>query len=201
MGKHLVKAVHSYIDCTNLNWYHKGPTHWFDQFGRHLHAVLLMYGRTANFKLFVHMYCGKPGNYGCNPVQICTNRDYAHKCSMNLFNPIGGNSDPVQTYSLFKIFGISYVWAIHFIWESIFPWLYASTLTVRIWIDITNVPPADLINLHSIQLMYGRTANLKWSVHMYCGILGIYGCMPLQKLYESGLRSKLFQALFQSFWW
>ena len=35
---------------------------------------------------------------------------------------------------------------------------------------------------------------------MYCGIPENYGCKPVQKVYESGLRSKIIHELFQSFW-
>ena len=50
-------------------------------------------------------------------------------------------------------------------------------------------------NSDPVQLMYRSTANFKW----YCAILGNYGCTPLQKLYESGLRSHIFDADFNPF--
>ena len=56
-------------------------------------------------------------------------------------------------------------------------------------------------NSDPVQLMYGRTANFKWAVHMYCGIAGNYGCTPVQNLYESGMTSQMFDAPFESFWW
>ena len=55
-------------------------------------------------------------------------------------------------------------------------------------------------NSDPVQFMYRRTANFKWYVHMYCRIPWNYGCTPVKRLYESGLRLKMFDALFQSLW-
>ena len=82
MGENLAIAVRPYIDCTNLNWYHKCPTHWFFPFGCHLHPVHLIYGRTANLKRSVHMYCGIAGNYGCAPIQ----KLYESRLSSQMFH-------------------------------------------------------------------------------------------------------------------
>ena len=54
----------------------------------------------------------------------------------------------------FKYFELAMYLYIHFVGGTIYPWLYASTSTVRIWIDITNVPPTDFINLASICILY-----------------------------------------------
>ena len=152
-------VVLPYIDCTNLNWYHKCPTNWFDPFGCHLHPVQLMYGPTANFKRSVHMYCGIAGNYGC------TKRDWGHNRSMHRFNPFDGNVDPVQLMygraAYIKYFELAMIGPIHFVWESIKPCQYARTSTVRIWIDITNVPPTDLIHLAAICILYSWCTDVQ----------------------------------------
>ena len=90
MEKHLAMVLRPYINCMNLNWYRKYSIHWFDQFGCHLHPVQLMYGRTANFKWSVHIYCGILGTMAVRLYGKCTNWDWGHKCSMRNFNPFGG---------------------------------------------------------------------------------------------------------------
>ena len=97
-------------------------------------------------------------NYGCTPVQNCTNRELGHKCSMHLLYPFGGNSDLVQGMyertAYFKYFELAMYGPVRFVWRSIYPRLYATTSTVLIWIDITNVPPTDLITLAAICILY-----------------------------------------------
>ena len=56
-------------------------------------------------------------------------------------------------------------------------------------------------NSDPVQLMYGRTAYFKWFAYMYCGIAGKYGCTPVQKLYESRMKSQMLDLPFQSLWW
>ena len=69
---------------------------------------------------------------------------------MDLFNPFGGKSNPEQLMygrtAYFKYFELP----IHLLFESIYPRLYSTTSTVRNLIDITNVPPTDLITLAAI---------------------------------------------------
>ena len=55
---------------------------------------------------------------------------------MHRFNPFGGHSDPVQLMygrtAYFKYLELAMYRPIHFVWESIEPWLYARTSTVLI---------------------------------------------------------------------
>ena len=146
MGKHLAMAVHPYIDCTNSNCIKNvSPTDLMNWA-----AICILYSWCTDVQTISNgVYICFVGYLGTMAVRLyrnCTNWDCGHKCSMHRFNPVGGNSDPVQ-------------------------------------------------------LMYGRIANLKWSAHMYCGIAGNYCCTPVQKLYESGMRSQMFDAPFQSLWW
>ena len=109
-----------------------------------------------------------------------TNRDWGHKCSMYYFHPFGGNSDPVQLMygriAYFKYFELAKLGPIHFVWGSIYPWLYASTSTVRIWIDITNFPPTDLITLTTICILYSWCTNIQpISNGLYIFIVGSLG--------------------------
>ena len=152
MGKHLSKAIRQYIDCTNLNWYHKSPIHWFDQFGGHFHPVQLMWGRTAHFKYFelamdgpIILYA-EVLSHGCTTVH----RLYEFKMILQMSHPL--------------------TW-------SIWPQIASCTVDVRTY------------------------SKFQWSVQRYCGIPGNYGCTPVQKLYESRIRSQMFDAPFQSFWW
>ena len=95
-----------------------------------------MYGRTANFKWSVHMYCGILGTMAVRLYKNCTNRESGHICSMHLFNPFGGNSDPVQLLygrtAYFKYFELAMDGPIYCVCGSIYPKLYASTSTVQI---------------------------------------------------------------------
>ena len=124
---------------------------------------------------------------------------------MHLFNPFSGISDHLQLMygrtAYFKYFELAMYEPIHFVW----------VMAVHRYIDCTNLNlyhkfPTYLFDqfgghLHPVQLMYGNTANFNWSIHMYFGIPGKYGCTPVQKLYESGIRSQMLDAPFQCFWW
>ena len=83
---------------------------------------------------------------------------------MHLFNPFGCNSDPLQLMYgctvYFKYFELAMYGYIHFVRGTIYPWLYASTSTVLIWIDITNVPPTDFMNLAAICLLYSLCTDV-----------------------------------------
>ena len=95
----------------------------------------------------------------------CTNRDWGHKCSMHVFNPFGQNLDSVQVMygrtSYFKYFELAMYGPIHFLWGTIYPRMYASTSTVWIWIDITNVQRPDLSYLITICILYS------WCMDVY----------------------------------
>ena len=158
-------AVRLYRNCTNHDWGHKCSMHYFNTFGGNLNSVQLMYGRTANLKLSLHMYGGIPWTMAVRLYKNCTNRVKGHKCSMHLFNPFGGNSDPVQSMyrrtGNYKYFELAMYGPIHFVLGSIYPWLYASTSTVRIWIDITNVSPTDLIHLAANFILYSWCTDVQ----------------------------------------
>ena len=97
------------------------------------------------------------GSYGCTPVQQLKNPHWRYKCSMHRLNLFGGYSNPVQLMygriANFIYFELAMCAPINFVWERIDPWLFAHTLTVRTWINITNVQPTDSIHLVAIFIL------------------------------------------------
>ena len=93
------------------------------------------------------LYICIAGHLGTIAVRVCRNcmnRYWGQKCSIHLFIPFGGNSDPVQ-------------------------------------------------------LIYGRTPNFKWSVHMYCGIPGTMALRLYRSYLNRDFGHKYFMHRFNPF--
>ena len=147
-------------------------------------------------------------SHGCTPVHRLYEFELisymCHPLISSIWLLFASCTGDLRTYSHFIIFWISYVWAHKFCMGE------HLAMAVRWYIDCTNFNlchkcPTHWFHpfgcfLHPLQFMYRRTSNFKWSINMYCGIAGNYGCTPVQKLYESGLKSQMFHSLFQSSW-
>ena len=108
-------AVRLYINCTKQNWHYQFSTHSFNPFSWHSHPVQMMHGRTANFKMLLHMYCEIAGSYDCTPVHQMYKSGLKSPmfCApvQSIWWPFASCTVDVQTYSQFKKNRISYAWA------------------------------------------------------------------------------------------
>ena len=147
------------------------------------------------------IFCGEAFIQGCTPVHRLYEFELiwqmSHTLIWSIWPQFSHCTIDVWTYTNFKrsvdmYCGIPWNFSCTRVQK-----LYESRLWSQMFYAIFNVFGG---NSNPVQLMYGRTANFKWAVQMYCGIAENYGCTPVQKVYESGLRSQMFHTLFQSFW-
>ena len=148
-------AVRLYRNFTNWNWGDKCSMHYFNPFGGNWDPIQLMYGRTAYFELAMYGpfdFVGEAFILGCTSVyqlyEFELISQISHLLIWSLWPPFESCTVDVRTYSQFRMV-CTYV-----LWDTWELWLYHCSETVRIGIEVTNVPCTISILLVLIWIQY-----------------------------------------------